>query len=492
LGAFRLFPRLPIAIVVSAVAAATMTASIAAQPVGRASIAARHRHPPRRIGGRVHRAWPHGSGRAPRSALARWLARQVGPTRVLPCQRRVHGATVRCHRAKPPRRRVVLPGTIGDSAPAGPTALLAPDGEIASAASNPTGLAALQLVRSYGIPADDPSYVRLVNWSWTYDSAITAVAFSVTGYSSQAQQLLDQLAALQHTDGSIEIAFNVADGDAEPVFRSGTIGTVGLAGSLYDQDFHSSRYLAMEQRAGTYLLSLQGTNGLVRGGPDVSWYSTQHNLLAYAFFVLLGNELLGQGNFSSALTYWTAAGKIASAVESNLLVRSGSTAYFIEGLGDSVQSLDADALGALYLESRGETSLAEEVLAYAQSSFAVSGRSIVKSSASSTYNMTYAASGPFSGFRPYLGSGAPTVLWTEGSAEMLLALSVAGQSTGVLEKSLGAIAAVTPNDAPLQADQTATSTPYGAEYHVWPAAAAGAWMLLAEHSPAPQLFNQQG
>ena len=145
---------------------------------------------------------------------------------------------------------------------------------------------------SYAIPTDDPSYARLLNWSWTYDSAVTAAGFTVFGATSEAQQLLDQLAALQHTDGSIEIAFNVTDGTTESVFRSGTIATVGLAGSLYDQRTRSNRYLAMEQRAATYLISLQGTNGLVRGGPDVAWYSTQHNLLAYAFLNNLGNELV--------------------------------------------------------------------------------------------------------------------------------------------------------------------------------------------------------
>jgi hypothetical protein len=482
-------PRLALALAACTVVAWISTASTAAQPAPHSSKAQGHPHTRGRVGGRVHRAWPHGAGRAPKSALARWLARQVGPTQALPCQRRVKRHTVQCHRAKPPHRGVVLPGTSGDL---GATPRAGPDGAIASAASVSTGSSTLQLVRSYGIPTDDPSYARLLNWSWTYDSGITAVAFTVSGYSSQAQQLLDQLAALQHTNGSIEIAFNVANGTAEPVFRSGTIATVGLAGSLYDQYFHSTRYLAMEERAGTYLLSRQGTGGLVGGGPDVSWYSTQHNLLAYAFFVVLGNELIASGAATSALTYWSAASRIASGIESNLLVRSGSTAYFIEGLGDNVQSLDADALGAMYLESRGEGSLAQQVATYAQGGFAVTGRSIVHSSEPSTYNTTYAAKGPFSGFKPYLGTSAPNVLWTEGSAEMLLTLQTLRQSTTALSQSLNAIAAITPSDAPLQSDQTATSIPYGAEYHVWPAAAAGAWMLLAGHQPAAALFNSEG
>jgi hypothetical protein len=321
---------------------------------------------------------------------------------------------------------------------------------------------------------------------------MSAAAFVATGNSSEAQQLLDQLAALQHTDGSIEIAFNVADGTAESVFRSGTIASVGLAGALYDVYNHSTRYLAMDERAASYLLSLRGSSGLIRGGPDVTWYSTQHNLLAYAFFVMLGTELLAANNSSTAATYYTDANNVASAIQSNLLVHSGNSEYFIEGLGDTVQSLDSDALGAMFLESRGQTTLAQQVLTYAESAFAVSGRTIVKSSNSSTYNETYAASGPFSGFEPYLGTGAPTVLWTEGSAEMLLTQATLGQSTTALTSSLNAIGAVSPNDAPVQADQVQVNSTYGEAYHVWPAAAAGAWLMLAEHKPTPLLFVPVG
>ena len=361
-------------------------------------------------------------------------------------------------------------------------------GPLASVAQVPTGSSTLQLVRSYLIPTDDPSYTRLLNWSWTYDSALTAMAFCVVGDASEAEQILDQLAALQHADGSIEEAFNVADGETEPIFRTGVIATVGIAGSLYDQDFKTSRYLAMEERAASYMVSLQGTAGLIRGGPDVTWYSTQHNLLAYAFLRLLGNELVADGDQSSANGYDTTANKISSGIESKLLV-GGSSPYFIEGLNDSVQALDTDALGAMYLQDRGETNNAQKVLAYAQNAFAVSGRSIVESSDPAIYNETYSAPGPFSGFAPYIGSGAPNVLWTEGTSEMLVAAADLGQPTSPLASALRAIAAVTPGEAPVMADQTLTSIPYGEEYHVWPSAAGGAWMLIALNDPTFNLFR---
>lgn len=351
-----------------------------------------------------------------------------------------------------------------------------------------TGFTTLQLARSFAIPTNDPSYAGLLNWSWTYDSAMSAAGFVVSGNFSEAEQLLDQLSALQHTNGSIEIAFNVATGQAQSEFRTGTIASVGVAASLYDQYTRSSRYLAMEQRAAGYLLSLQGSAGLVRGGPDVSWYSTQHNLLTYAFLVLLGNELTADQSPSAAATYDTAAAKIAAGINADLIVHSGSTAYFIEGLGDTAQALDADALGVMYLQSIGQSTLAKQVLSYTQSAFAVSGRSIVLSSNPATFNLTYAAKGPLSGFRPYLGANAPSVLWSEGSAEMLLAEATVGQATAPLSQALNAIAQITNGQGPLQADQTLTNTVYGVQYHVWPATAAGAWLMLAEHSPSPLLF----
>jgi hypothetical protein len=148
----------------------------------------------------------------------------------------------------------------------------------------------------------------------------------------------------------------------------------------------------------------------------------------------------------------------------------------------------------MFLQSLGQPSTANQVLAYTQSALAVSGRSISTSSDTSTYNMTYPAKGPFSGFEPFAGANAPNVLWPEGSAEMLLAEATVGQSTSGLTQSLNSIAAVTAGagGAPLQADRTVTASAYGAEFHVWPAAAAGAWLLLAEHKPTTALFPSFG
>ena len=142
--------------------------------------------------------------------------------------------------------------------------------------------------------------------------------------------------------------------------------------------------------------------------------------------------------------------------------------------------LDTQAIGVIYAIFRGDDQLARELYAYAQDGFALKNRRIATSKKAESYNQTYAAKGPFTGFRPYLGKGAPDVLWFEGTAEMRLVGSFLGESTDMLDKSMNAWWDVTRKQglAPLGADKTVIDYSYN-QYHVWPTAAAGAWAVLS-------------
>jgi hypothetical protein len=342
----------------------------------------------------------------------------------------------------------------------------------------------LALTRSYEIPSGDPSYSRLLNWSWTYDSAITAASFVATGNQAQAKQLLDQLSALQFTDGSIDIAFDVSTGQGAGTYRAGTIAWLGLAATKYDSRFNVSSYRTMAKKAGDYLLTLQGTNGLIRGGPGLSWYSTQHNLLAYTFLGHLALELNAAGDSAGFTKYGTAAAAIASGIQSNMIQGSSSTTHFIQGVGDTVQPLDVQVLGALFEVQNGDTATAGKVLSYAKANFAVTNRSIVKSTNTDTFNDTYSAAGPFSGYRPYQADTGPNILSFEATPMIRMATSVLGQSTSTLDSWITAWRAVAGSTVgPLQSDQTLSNAAYGVEYHVWPSAATAAWVLLGQQSP---------
>jgi len=114
-----------------------------------ASPAKGHHKLPHREGGKVHKAWPakHVRGKRakrPRKALSRFLAKQVGPTKL-----KVEKPKVMAARASS----------------AGPLVTFVP-------AANSTKL---RLVRSFDVPADDPAAARMTNLSWTYDSAIAEI-----------------------------------------------------------------------------------------------------------------------------------------------------------------------------------------------------------------------------------------------------------------------------------------------------------------------------
>jgi hypothetical protein len=428
-------------------------------------------------GGHVRRAWPAKKAHRPKTAIGRWLARQVGPLTPVACAKR--GAKGRANCAAREGKR---------HAPASASASIARGSGSKSAArtenvslrlSTGKRIQELQLIRSFDIPTDDPSYERLLNWSWTYDSAVAATAFSSVGLQEQSGRLLDQLAALQGKDGSIEYAFDVQTGESSGSIRAGSVAFSAIAFCDYDSSFESTLYLENARRAADYLLSLRNADGLVRGGPDVQWVSTQHNILALIALMTLSSQLEVQGDESAAV-YREAAETIAKGIDSQLIVRDEGLAHFRQGVNDNVIPLDTQALGIIYAMFRNDTDLAKQVYEYTQQNFPLEGRSINLSSKPKSYNMTYQAKGPFRGYRPYIGKGAPDVLWFEGTAEMRFVSTILGQPTEELDQSMNSWWDVTrkQNLAPLGADRTITNNPYN-EYHVWPTAAAGAWTVLS-------------
>jgi hypothetical protein len=397
---------------------------------------------PKRKGGKVERAWPaKGKRDKPDGRLAQFLARQVGPVTV---PQRVRAA-----------QATSVPGAKLDA----------------------SGSTRLYLVRSYDIPPNDPSATRLANLSWTYDSAISAVALESTGDTSQARQLLDQLAALQRTDGSLDFAYDTSTGASVQLFRTGTIAWVGYAALLQKISTGTARYDSLINGTARWLLARRQPSGLLAGGPDVTWASTQNNLVAYQFLALLALTPVG-GLTTTQLA--AAANGIASGIDGTLTVTPANGQLgFIQGTNDQLRPLDAQTLGISYLLSRGRYVEALQVRTYIESAFKVTGRSIVKSSATSTYNQTYSAAGPFSGYRPY-ATGGPDVLWFEGSAQANFVTGLLGIPHVMEDKALAAFRNVTISrgEGPLQADRTVTNSTIN-EYHVWPASAAAGWALIS-------------
>jgi hypothetical protein len=267
------------------------------------------------------------------------------------------------------------------------------------------------------------------------------------------------------------------------MFRTGTIAWLGYAMTKYDGKFNTSTYRTAAKKAADYLLALHGTAGLIKGGPGLEWYSTQNNLLAFDFLGHLSVELSAAGD-AAGQKYGAVAGTIATAITANLIQGTGSNTHFIQGLNDTVQPLDAQVYGALFEQATGDSTTAKKVLTYAKSNFAVTSRTIVKSTTPATYNNTYASTGSFSGYKPYQGDAGPNVLWFDATPMIRMGNAALGDSTSTLDSWISSWLAVGGSTVgPLQANQTLTNATLGAEYHVWPSAASAAWVLLSQSAP---------
>jgi hypothetical protein len=397
---------------------------------------------------KVHKAWPQKkSGRKPNSNLARRLARQVGPVKV---KRRRSAGSAGITAAE--ARAMPSPG-------AGPPIV----------ETGGSGTPKLLLVRSFDIPKDDKLYPDLVNYSWTYDNALATIGFVADKDRSQARQLLDQLAVLQNKNGSWDFAFDVMTGASAPVQRSGAVAWVALAGLAFAEKYGDKTYDAMTGAAIRWLLDQRNGAGLVKGGPDVSWVSTQHNLLAAEVLREAAQQTGGSHQFGSftKAELSSAQAQLEAQIDGKLLVNgSFRSTYFRAGLNDDRIPADVQALGTMYLQSRGDER------------FPYVGAFLLQDGWFRGPRPTKAASNEVSGLRPFLDAAAPDVIWSEGTIEAQMALVRFKAKDTKLAPAVASLQqTIAPGTVgPIGADRDSASS-WG-EYRTWPTSAAASWLLM--------------
>jgi len=137
----------------------------------------------------------------------------------------------------------------------------------------------------------------LADWAFTYDQALAVIVFTVVGNYEAAQRILDFYLekAATYRQGYLN-AYYATEGDVcEYVAHAGPNIWMGLAALNFMKASGSKKYLPIALRVAKFVMSLQDSEGGIRGGPAVKWYSTEHNLDAYA--LLYDFYLLTQRNF---------------------------------------------------------------------------------------------------------------------------------------------------------------------------------------------------
>jgi len=131
----------------------------------------------------------------------------------------------------------------------------------------------------------------IANWAFIYDQALLIQVYSRFADFERAKKILDFFAKdAKRENGWFFNAYYVNDGSpTEYVMHAGPNIWVGLAIMQYTQKAQDKSYLGLAEDIAQKIINLQNKDedGGIRGGPSVTWYSTEHNLDAYAFFNML-------------------------------------------------------------------------------------------------------------------------------------------------------------------------------------------------------------
>jgi hypothetical protein len=341
------------------------------------------------------------------------------------------------------------------------------------------------LVVSYAVPAGDPA-AAVNGRAWTYDSAVTATAAAATGKEPAARRILDALARVQRSDGGFASSYAADGSNPDALLRTGAIAWVGVAAAQYRAAFCTTRYDELIAGVTRWLLERRVSSpasparGLLVGGPDVNWVSTEHNLEARAFFARIddGSNPPARRPCTAPINglTWALRNQVSMAVsgldegiERELYVPGpAGSAFFGQGLDDRAHPVDAQAMGIQWLIGQGRRTEAAAVAATADATLLVTDRRIDGRE----------GAGAFTGYKPYAEAWAPDVLWMEGTLQMRMAKAALGQDVSALDDSADRWSALTGTGMLLHASADVVGNPAG-DYRVWPAAAPAAWLALS-------------
>lgn len=132
---------------------------------------------------------------------------------------------------------------------------------------------------------------NLDGWAFIYDQSLAAQAYIINSDFERARMIIDFFdKKAKRLDGRFVNAYYAHDGSpAEYTVHVGPNVWLGLAIVQYTHKSKDSSYIALAEDIAQSIIFLQNQDleGGIRGGPGVTWYSTEHNLDAYAFFNML-------------------------------------------------------------------------------------------------------------------------------------------------------------------------------------------------------------
>ena len=140
-----------------------------------------------------------------------------------------------------------------------------------------------------GLVASFEGDQELEDAAFTYDQALAAQVFLLFGETPNAARILSFYEKrAQREEGVFYNAYDTMGGNPlESTVHVGPNIWLGVAALQYGYQTKDARFLPLAKEIGDWAVQFQDAEGGLRGGPKFTWYSTEHNMDAYAFFGLL-------------------------------------------------------------------------------------------------------------------------------------------------------------------------------------------------------------
>jgi len=132
---------------------------------------------------------------------------------------------------------------------------------------------------------------EVADWAFIYDQSLALQVYVNFQDFERSKAMLEFFSRkAKKIDGFFVNAYYVDDGaPAEYIVHSGPNIWLGIAVCQYTKKSGDNKYMRLAEEIAQNIMRLQAQDkeGGLRGGPSVEWYSTEHNLDAYAFFNML-------------------------------------------------------------------------------------------------------------------------------------------------------------------------------------------------------------
>lgn len=236
-------------------------------------------------------------------------------------------------------------------------------------------------IRRTGLVLSYEGDSSLKDWGFIYDQALASQVFLISGERERAKNVLDFFNERASRSGGLFYnAYDVRTGTPrEHIIHSGPNIWIAITACQYVYQTQDIDFLDLAEGIARNMIYLQkkSVDGSIKGGPDVEWVSTEHNLDAYALFMMLYDLTQSEMYIEAAyvtLNWLRTAGY--NREEGRFMRGKGDATIATDTFSWSIAALGPDVLAANEMDPDGIMEFAEAECRVETKFYRPEGRSV--------------------------------------------------------------------------------------------------------------------